>query len=153
MDHVAIMRKSWGLVPKVLSGEKKIESRWYLNKYKPWGAIKKGDRIFFKDSGFPITVSAKVEKILQFENLNRKKVKEILMQFGREDGIGSEDVPHYFDLFKDKNYCLLIFLEKVKKVKPFNIDKTGFGMMSSWITVKNIKQISKTVLRSAEFGS
>ena len=25
MDHVAIMQKSWGLLPKILSGEKTIE--------------------------------------------------------------------------------------------------------------------------------
>lgn len=29
MEHVAIMRKSWGLTDKILSGQKKIESRWY----------------------------------------------------------------------------------------------------------------------------
>lgn len=29
MEHVAIMKKSWGLTRKILSGEKTIESRWY----------------------------------------------------------------------------------------------------------------------------
>lgn len=64
MQHVAIMKKSWGLIPKILSGEKRVES----------------------------------------------------------------------------NY-LLIFLKNQVKIKPFEIDKIGFGMMSAWITVKNIKQI------------
>jgi len=34
MEHVAIMRKAWGLTDKILSGQKKIESRWYSVKYK-----------------------------------------------------------------------------------------------------------------------
>jgi len=37
--HVAIMRKGWGLTGKILTGEKTIESRWYMNRYRPWGAM------------------------------------------------------------------------------------------------------------------
>ena len=37
MDHVAIMKKSWGLIPKILDGRKKIESRWGIHKCSPWG--------------------------------------------------------------------------------------------------------------------
>jgi len=42
MQYIAIMKKSWGLLPKILTGEKKIESRWYNNRYSPWDKIKKG---------------------------------------------------------------------------------------------------------------
>ncbi len=41
MDHVAVMKKSWGLVPKILAGEKICESRWYKSKRPPWDIIKK----------------------------------------------------------------------------------------------------------------
>lgn len=130
--HVAIMKKSWGLVPKILSGEKTIESRWYLNKSRPWGQISSGDEVFFKNSGEPITVFAKVSQVLSFANLTPKKVKELLEKYGREDGI--KNIQPYYQLFKNKKYCLLIFLEKVKKVKSFNVDKTGFGAMAAWLT-------------------
>jgi len=42
MDHVAIMKRSWGLIPKILSGEKTIESRWYKKRIPPWNRISKG---------------------------------------------------------------------------------------------------------------
>ena len=51
MHHVAIMNKSWNLIPKIISGEKSIESRWYQTKRTPWDKIKAGDKIFFKNSG------------------------------------------------------------------------------------------------------
>ena len=54
MDHVAIMKKSWGLTQKILTKQKKIESRWYKSKYSPWGKIEKNDFVYFKDSGEPI---------------------------------------------------------------------------------------------------
>jgi len=58
------MRKSWGLLPKILTGEKTIESRWYKNKCSPWGKIKRGDVVYFKNSGEPVTIKAEVSKII-----------------------------------------------------------------------------------------
>ena len=143
MDHLAIMKKSWGLTQKILTGNKKIESRWYKIKYAPWDRIKSGEIIYFKDSGEPVTIKAEVSKIIQFSDLTPGKVKEILNQYGDDDGIEKEKIPVFFKLFKDKTYCMLIFLKNPQKIKPFDIDKKGFGMMSAWISVKNIKQIVK----------
>ena len=141
MDHVAIMRKSWGLLPKVLSGEKTIESRWYKNKSAPWGKINVGDIIYFKNSGEPVTVKAKIKKVKTIENLTPKKVHEILEKYGKDDGIKKEKLSFYYNLFKDKKYCILIFLINPKKIKPFEINKKGFGSMSAWITTQNINDI------------
>lgn len=57
------MKKSWGLTQKILSGKKKIESRWYKSKCSPWGKIGKGDVVCFKDSGEPISIKTEVEKV------------------------------------------------------------------------------------------
>ncbi|MFH1445082.1 MAG: hypothetical protein ABIF08_01225 [Nanoarchaeota archaeon] len=141
MDHVAIMKKSWGLTPKILSGEKKIESRWYKNKCSPWNKIKAGETVYFKDSGDPVTVKTEVKKVIQFSNLTPEKIKEILYKYGKADGLGIGDIPKFIELFKYKKYCMLIFLENPQKVKPFCIDKTGFGMMSAWISVDDINKI------------
>lgn len=64
MDHVAIMKKSWNLTAKILSGEKKIESRWYLTRRKPWDCIKKGEVIYFKNSGESVNLKAIVKKVI-----------------------------------------------------------------------------------------
>lgn len=146
MDHVAIMRKSWGLTSKILSGEKKIESRWYKFKHLPWDKITKGDIVYFKDSGFPVTIKAEVSKVLQFSDLTPDKVQTILTKFGRDDGIDKKDIRTYFEMFKNKNYCLLIFLKNVIKIKPFDINKKGFGAMAAWVTVEHINTIKKEAL-------
>lgn len=78
MDHVAIMKKSWGFLPVILSGEKTIESRWYLNRAVPWGRINAGDRVYFKDSGQPVSAVAHVAKVLQFENVTPRRIRDIL---------------------------------------------------------------------------
>ena len=143
MEHVAIMRKSWGLTQKILTRQKKIESRWYKVKYLPWNKIKQGETVYFKDSGEPVTIKAEVEKILQFSELNPEKVGELLYKYGNDDGIDKNDIPEFFERFKNKKYCLLIFLKNPKKIDPFEIDKTGFGAMAAWISVDNISKIKR----------
>lgn len=141
MDHVAIMKKSWGLTQKILSGQKKIESRWYKSKYSPWGKIEKGDVVYFKDSGEPVSIKAEVGKVILFSDLTPKKVKRILGKYGDDDGIEKDKIKDFFELFKNKKYCLLIFLKNAENIEPFDISKAGFGMMSAWLTVENIDRI------------
>ena len=143
MDHVAIMKKSWGLTRKILSGKKKIESRWYLNKCVPWDKIKAGEEVYFKDSGEPVSVVATVSRVLQFDNLTPPRVEEILKTYGEDDGIEKGEISAFYERFKDKKYCLLIFLKNPQKVAPFEIDKKGFGAMAAWICTEDVNQIKK----------
>ena len=141
MHHVAIMKKSWGLTEKIISGEKKIESRWYKTKHAPWGNIKMGDTVYFKNSGESVSVKARVSKVVCFENLNKKKIKNILNKYGKDDGIEKNKLSYFYHLFKDKKYCILIFLKKAKVIWPFDINKKGFGMMSAWIATESITNV------------
>ena len=80
---------------------------------------------------------------MQFDNLTPKKAKGILETYGSADGINRKDIKNYFERFKNKNYCLLIFLKNVEAILPFEVDKTGFGAMAAWLTVENIERIKK----------
>lgn len=144
MHHVAIMKKSWKLIPKIISGEKTAESRWYKFKHLPWDRIHPGDTIWFKDSGEPVTVCAKVTRVSQFHDLTLQKTKEILVKYGRNDlGVDmAGKLPRGLsDYFRNKSHAIFVFFKDVQCVKPFNIDKTGFGVMSAWITVPDIETI------------
>jgi ASC-1-like (ASCH) protein len=141
------MKKSWGLTQKVLIGEKQIESRWYMTKARPWGIISAGDTVYFKDSGSPVTVKAEVSKVLQFSDLTQELVSAILSKYAENNGLGvvKENIQQFYELFKNKKYCLLIFLKNPKKVKPFEIDKSGFGAMAAWITIDKLSKVKLEV--------
>ncbi len=132
------MNRKWKLIPKILDGSKTIESRWYVNKIKPWNSIKEDDNIYFKNSGEPITVFAKVSKVLQFDNLNKEKFQEIMEKYA--DGIQLL-TREYNEYYQSKHYCILIFLKDVKKAEPFNVSKKGFGSACAWMCVDNIDSI------------
>jgi len=141
MDHLAVMKKSWSFTQKILDGEKTIESRWYKTRRAPWGRIKKDDTIYFKNSGKPVTIKAIVSSAIEFEELTPKRVKKILSKYWGDLGISKNEVSSFYKRFKNKRYCILIFLNNPEKVTPFKINKKGFGAMASWICIEDIKRL------------
>ncbi len=140
MDHVAIMQKATNMIDLILSGEKTIESRWYMTRRAPWNKIKPGDTIYFKYSGGLVAAKALVGKVMQFEGLDEQKTKEILRRYGQEIGIQKQGSK--FNMYKGKKYCILMFLQDVCQLEEeFDINKKGFGQMSSWITVPSVQQL------------
>jgi hypothetical protein len=139
MDHVAIMNKSWHLIPKIVSGEKIIESRWYQTRRAPWNVISNGDIVYFKNSGELVTASAKVSKVLQFTLQSEKDAEEIVKKYGKDICIVNPDPKTWGKLPK---YCILIFLKNAQYLdQPFQINKTGFGNSTAWLLVNDIKKI------------
>ena len=137
MDHLAILSKEGKLLGKILSGEKTIESRWYKSKKTPYQNIAAGEVVYFKESGAPVTVKAKVSIVLFFKGLHENKIKELLEKYGARLGVSLL----YLEKIKDKKFCTLVFLEKVERITPFQVDKKGFGLMAAWITVDKIEKI------------
>lgn len=141
MVHVAIMKKSWNLLPLIIAGKKTVESRWYKVKTTPWGKINRGDTLYFKDSGEMVTLKTRVMKVDQFLIENNDHALKIMKQYALAD-IGSKRLQdHLIKYIFDKKYAIFIQFDEVEKVKPFKIDKRGFGMQSAWISVDAIERV------------
>ena len=140
MDHIAIMNRSWKLIPKIISGEKSIESRWYMTRRSPWNWVSAGDRVFFKNSGEPVTACADVAGVMQFEMKDISEVKAVIDGYGDRICLIERDPRKWSSR---PRYCVLMELERPREVAPFQIDKSGFGTGAAWISVKNISKIKK----------
>jgi len=147
MDYVAIMRKSWGMTAKILSGEKTVESRWYKNKSAPWGKIRAGDTVYFKNAGEAICGMARVKGVEQFESLNPEKVRALLDKYGAEVGKSGKDIPNVFRFaaVNSAGYISvnsrLVANSSTTAIEPFGINKKGFGIMAGWISVEDVEKI------------
>jgi len=140
MEHLAILAKKRKILSKIISGEKTIESRWYVQKRTPYKKIQKGEVIYFKEAGDPVRVKARVKEVLFFEDLNEERVKRILEEYGRRICIRVSYAPK----LSGKKYCTLIFLEEVKTLEnPFEVDKKGFGLMAAWITTGSVERLKR----------
>ena len=141
MDHVAILKKEWVLLPKILEGTKTVESRWYKTRRVPWNKIKAGETVYFKDSGEPVTARAKVSKVMQYTINNNEDALELMQKHALAD-LGINTIPESVcQYIRDKKYAIFIWFTSIEKVKPFNIDKRGFGMQSAWLTLEDIVEI------------
>jgi ASC-1-like (ASCH) protein len=138
MDHVAIMTKSWKLIPKILSGKKTIESRWYKTKRTPWNRIRSGDHVYFKNSGEAITATADVAEVLQFTLDSIDSTRDVTSRYGKEICLID---PNPSSWPSTPKYCILIRLKNAHPIDPFLIDKRGFGNAAAWITIDSIDQI------------
>lgn len=139
MDHIAIMNSRIGNIDSIVLGKKVIESRWYRNKISPWNRIKENEVIYFKYSGKPVIAKALVKRVIQIENLNREKFKDIIHNYA--DLIQLND-REYSDYYKNKNYVILIFLKDAQYLdESFNICKKGFGSACAWMIVDDIERI------------
>ncbi len=149
------MTKKLKLIDKILSGRKKIESRWHVNKIAPWNKIQIGGTIYFKNAGEKVTAKATVSKVLQFSNINQtasknlfdnpenqtKTILEILNKYGKLIAFSNSEYEEFARDNKNKNYCILIYLANPQKLEPFQINKSGFGNACAWICIDSVESI------------
>lgn len=141
MDHIAIMNPVWKLIPKILSGKKTIESRWYQTRRTPWNQASTGDTVYFKDAGRPVTACAMVADVLQFELASVEDAKRIVSRYGNEIALVN---PNPETWGKIAQYCILVRLSDARPVDPpFEIDKRGFGTGAAWLTLEDVRSIRK----------
>lgn len=137
-DHVAIMNPK-GLIDKILSGQKTIESRWYMARFAPWDRIKERDRVFFKASGGKVSAVARVSRVLQF-GITPARLREVLDEHGAAVAFSSP-LDEVYSWALKRRYGILVFLEHPKALKPFTIDKTGYGNACAWMCVGDIGRV------------
>lgn len=140
MEHVAILKKQWKLVDKIITGQKTIESRWYLVKTLPWDKIHEDEIVYFKESGGPVIAKAEVSQVIQYY-LTPEKVEELFNNYGERIGIEPNQLTDFINRFRNKKYCILVFLKKPRRIEPFYITKEGFGNATAWISVNNVDSI------------
>jgi ASC-1-like (ASCH) protein len=139
MDHVAIMNPAWKMIPKIIDGEKTIESRWYQTKRDPWDKIKAGDVLYLKDSGKPVTAIAKVSKVEQFEIKDIDDAQRLVKKYGKKICLVNTDCTTWG---KCPKYCILVYLTRPALIaRPFLINKEGFGNGNAWLCVDSIQDI------------
>jgi len=119
MKHIAILRQPF--FDMVISGEKTIESRWGMHKNAPYGKIKVGDEIWLKETGKDVTATAKAKRVEFFE-LTPEKVEQIRIEYGKQ--IGTDKFEDWQSTL-EKKYCTLVWLEDVKRVKPFKVPRSN----------------------------
>lgn len=134
--HLAVFNEPF--LSLVYNGEKKIESRFSMNKISPFKKIKKGDVIIIKESGGPVTGIFVAGEVKFFHIVNKKILEEIENKYGKQI-CSTHDKDFWRNRSKAK-YVSLIEVKKIKKImsiKSEKNDRCGWSVLREGI-IENI---------------
>lgn len=85
MEHLAVMRQPH--LDRLLTREKRVECRLSRRKTAPFGLVRAGDLLWFKEVSGPVVARAFVRRVWCIELANRAHKREVVERFG--EGVGS----------------------------------------------------------------
>ena len=119
------------LAGKILSGEKIIDARFSKSKIAPFGQISVGDLVYVKPSGKDIIGQFRVKKVLSFEGLEEREIREIREKHG--EAIQASEA--FWGEKGDSKFGTLIFIERVVPLitSPITLGKKD---MRGWVVLE-----------------
>jgi len=116
--HIVVFRR--GAIEKILSGRKKIESRFSKVKMVPYMQVKRGDILILKESGKKAKGTVEVSNVLFFAEMTPKKINKIKIKYNSKILADRE----YWEIKKEAKFGTLIFLRNPKRyLAPIRIEK------------------------------
>ena len=130
--HLAIFNEPF--LSLLLNGEKKIESRFSINRVPPFMKVTKGDVILIKEAGGPIIGLFVAGEVKYFQNLKPSLLIDIESKYGNLICTSYDD--KFWEDRKTAKYATLINVEMIKDLPPFKdgkSDKTGWSVVRTGI--------------------
>lgn len=131
--HLAIFNEPF--LSLLLNGEKKIESRFSINRVPPFMKVAKGDVILIKEAGGPIIGLFLAGEVRYFQNLKPNLLIDIESKYGNMICTSYDD--EFWESRKAAKYATLINVEMIKELYPFKdgkSDKTGWSVIRTGIS-------------------
>jgi hypothetical protein len=139
MDHIVYLDASAQEMDLLLSGKKTMIIRGATGRKMPYGRVNQNDILYFINNNAEglILAKAKVEsvfnsdKLMEAESVTLIEKHQVKLQLSKKQQAR----------WGGKRYLVLIEVREVKKVEPFQIDKSDYGNMDDWLPVGQIEQV------------
>ena len=129
-SHLVILKKPY--LKMILAGRKRIELRLHKTRQPAFGKVLAGDRLFLKAISGPVSATAIVERVRNFENLTPEKILEIKRLYNHD--IAGPD--EYWQGRMTCKFCFLVWLKEVKAIGPVPIAKRDWR---AWVVLEEGK--------------
>lgn len=130
--HLAIFNEPF--LSLIYDKQKKIESRFSINKRTPFEKVRKGDVIILKESGGLVTGVFVAGDVNYFRIANKKTLEVIETNYA--EGICSNADANFWKSRAKSKYVTLIEVKKVKRILPFKSekkDRSGWSILREGI--------------------
>ncbi|MHC4644753.1 MAG: ASCH domain-containing protein [Planctomycetota bacterium] len=125
-NHLVILKKAY--LAAIVSGCKRIESRFTVTRRGYIGRVGPGDRLFLKESGGPVCAVATVETVKSFEKLTPEGIDQIVRRYNHDIG-GSKE---YWAGKANCRFGMLVWLKDVERIEPVRISKKDWR---AWVVL------------------
>jgi len=110
MIHVAVLKPKY--LDMLISGEKTLGCRLTRNRIEPHGRIRRGERVYFKESSGPFRATAIVEEIIEHADLDEAGILSIREAHG--PSIGAPD--SFWQSKRTARFAVLVRFRKIEEV-------------------------------------
>ena len=139
MQHVVYTEAKAGELEQLISGEKTMIVRSASDKRVPYEKVEVGETLYFLRNNGEGLIRAKATVSSVFFSEKQTKVNSIELINSHQDQLQLTD--DQLKRWGGKRYVVLVGVEKVIRLYPFDINKSKFGNMEDWIAIKDIEKI------------
>ena len=139
MDHVVYIDAKAKEMESLLEGAKSMIIRGAAGRKIPYKRVEKGDFLYFINNNAEGVIKAKavVMSVTNSEKMSKVESAKFVVAF--QDKL--QLTPAQFNRWAGKRYIVLIEVDQVEAVEPFQIDKSEYGNMDDWLLVEDIEAV------------
>jgi len=139
MDHVVYLDAKAKEMDLLLSNQKTMIIRGATGRKMPYGRVNQGDILYFINNNAEgiIRAMAKVKNVINSDKLTEEESAQLVNSYQEKLQLTKKQ----YDRWAGKRYLVLIEISGVKKVEPFQIDKSNYRNMDDWLPVELIERV------------
>jgi len=139
MDHVVYLDAKAKEMDLLLSNQKTMIIRGATGRKMPYGRVNQGDILYFINNNAEgiIRAMAKVKNVINSDKLTEEESAQLVNSYQEKLQLTKKQ----YDRWAGKRFLVLIEISGVKKVEPFQIDKSNYGNMDDWLPVEQIERV------------
>jgi hypothetical protein len=139
MDHIVYLDASAKELDLLLSGKKTMIIRGATGRKMPYGRVNRDDILYFINNNAEglILAKARVGSVFNSDKLTEAESVRLVEKHQDRLQLSQKQQARW----GGKRYLVLIEVSEVKKVEPFQVDKSEYGNMDDWLPVGQIEQV------------
>ena len=139
MDHVVYLDAKAKEMESLLGGGKSMVIRGAAGRKIPYKRVEKGDILYFINNNAEGVIKARavVKSVINSEKMTKIESAKYVVAFQDKLQLTSAQ----FERWAGKRYIVLIEVDQVEAVEPFQIDKSEYSNMDDWLPVEDIESV------------
>jgi hypothetical protein len=139
MDHVVYVDAAAKEMEKLLDGSKCMILRGAAGRKLPYGKVNPGDVLYFiRNNGEgKVAARAEVKSAINTNKLSPEESDQMIKD--HQDRL--QLTPQQVQRWSGKRFLVLIEVENVTAIEPFEIDRSQYGNMDDWLPVDQIETV------------